>query len=229
MSERSEPQLSKWRFSRQEVAGAFGDIGVFFPIALGLVLTNGLEAGAVFVSAGLLYILAGLYFGVVVPVQPMKLIGAYAIATGVSALQISTAAVWMGLMLLVLAVSNGAGLIEKLIPRPTIRGVQLTGGILLMGKGIALMLGTSALQQMRGAAEPFLSLSAIGPVPIGLVLGPTTVGFLSDYFQTSMAMPDTESLRWALVICSLVYLISFANYLLAARHLRKDLDRAAAG
>ena len=64
---------------------------------------------------------------------------------------------------------------------------------------------------------------------IGLVLGPTTVGFLSDYFQSAMAMPDTESLRWALVICSLVYLLSFANYVLAARHLRGDLDRATTG
>jgi MFS family permease len=64
---------------------------------------------------------------------------------------------------------------------------------------------------------------------IGLVLGPTTVGFLSDYFQASMTMPDTESLRWALVICSLVYLISFANYVLAARHLQADLDRSKKG
>ena len=62
---------------------------------------------------------------------------------------------------------------------------------------------------------------------IGLVFGPTAVGFLSDVFQDALAMPDTESLRWALVICGLVYLISFANYLLAARYLKADL--AAAG
>ncbi len=64
---------------------------------------------------------------------------------------------------------------------------------------------------------------------IGLVLGPTAVGALSDYFQAAMSMPDTESLRWALVLCSLVYLMSFAHYLLAARHLQSDLDRSAAG
>ena len=62
---------------------------------------------------------------------------------------------------------------------------------------------------------------------IGLVFGPTAVGFLSDVFQNTMAMPDTESLRWALILCSLVYLISFANYLLAARHIRADLARSA--
>jgi MFS family permease len=64
---------------------------------------------------------------------------------------------------------------------------------------------------------------------IGLVLGPTTVGFLSDQFQAMFAMPDTESLRWALVICGLVYAVSFANYMLAARHLKGDLERAETG
>ncbi len=60
---------------------------------------------------------------------------------------------------------------------------------------------------------------------IGLVFGPTTVGFLSDIFQSSFAMPDTESLRWALILCSLVYLVSVYNYTQAAKHLRRDLAR----
>ena len=61
---------------------------------------------------------------------------------------------------------------------------------------------------------------------IGLVFGPTAVGFLSDLFQQSYAMPDTESLRWALVICGLVYIVSFANYFLASRYLKADLEAA---
>jgi MFS family permease len=61
---------------------------------------------------------------------------------------------------------------------------------------------------------------------IGLVLGPTMVGILSDVFQASFNMPDTESLRWALIICGMVYLISFANYMLAARTLKDDLALA---
>jgi len=61
---------------------------------------------------------------------------------------------------------------------------------------------------------------------IGLVFGPTAVGFLSDVLQASMAMPDTESLRWALIVCGLVYLVSFANFMLAARTLKEDLARS---
>lgn len=63
---------------------------------------------------------------------------------------------------------------------------------------------------------------------IGLVLGPTTVGFLSDMFQSGWSMDATESLRWALFACSFVYIISFINYTMAARHLREDLAKAGA-
>jgi MFS family permease len=63
---------------------------------------------------------------------------------------------------------------------------------------------------------------------IGLVLGPTTVGILSDLFQTMFNMTDVESLKTALLICGFVYLISALNYYLAGKHLPGDLKRAQA-
>jgi MFS family permease len=63
---------------------------------------------------------------------------------------------------------------------------------------------------------------------IGLVFGPTTVGILSDLFQSMWQMNDVESLQTALLICSFVYLISFVNYYLAGKHLPADLARAQA-
>ncbi|MGI9323508.1 MAG: spinster family MFS transporter [Pseudomonadales bacterium] len=58
---------------------------------------------------------------------------------------------------------------------------------------------------------------------IGLVFGPTTVGVLSDLFQASAGMDDIESLRYALLLCNFVYLISFINYYLASKTLAGDL------
>ena len=58
---------------------------------------------------------------------------------------------------------------------------------------------------------------------IGLVFGPTAVGLISDYLQTHLNMNDVDSLRWALVACSMVYLISAINYYFAGRHIREDL------
>ena len=61
---------------------------------------------------------------------------------------------------------------------------------------------------------------------IGLVFGPTTVGFISDLLYESWQMSDVESLRIALLATNFVYLISFTNYYLGSRHLRADLQRA---
>ena len=61
---------------------------------------------------------------------------------------------------------------------------------------------------------------------IGLVFGPTTVGFLSDILQSSAQMTDVDSLRYALFICAFVYLISFVNYINAAKYLAADLATA---
>ncbi|MBO6556086.1 MAG: MFS transporter [Pseudomonadales bacterium] len=59
---------------------------------------------------------------------------------------------------------------------------------------------------------------------IGLVFGPTTVGILSDLLQSSMQMNDIESLRWALMLCNLVYLASFYYYFRASRTLEGDMN-----
>jgi MFS family permease len=62
---------------------------------------------------------------------------------------------------------------------------------------------------------------------IGLVFGPTTVGIISDVLQSGWQMTDVESLRYALLACNFVYLISFVNYWFASKHLEGDLARSA--
>ena len=49
-----------------------------------------------------LYIFSGLYYGITVPVQPMKVIGAYAIAMGLSASQVMASGALIGLFLLII-------------------------------------------------------------------------------------------------------------------------------
>jgi SulP family sulfate permease len=163
------------RFDRNELAGSLGDLGTLLPLALGLIVLNGLDSTAIFFTVGLYYILAGLYFRVTVPVQPMKVIGAYAIARALSPEQISTAGLWMSVMLLVLAISGTITLMRRLVPKPTVRGVQLVTGVLLFTQGIRFMLGETSLQNYQETAEPFLSVGVIGPVPIGIALGVVSV------------------------------------------------------
>jgi hypothetical protein len=70
------------RFDRAELAGALADLGVLVPIAVALIVTNGLSATAVLLPAGLLYVMAGFLYRVPAPVQPLKAFGAIAIAQG---------------------------------------------------------------------------------------------------------------------------------------------------
>jgi len=159
------------RFDRQELAGSLGDLGTLLPLAIGLLVINGLSATGLLFTVGLFYILAGLYFGVTIPVEPMKVISAYAIASALSPEQVTAAGLWMAVLLLALGLSGGIGLVCQIVPFASVRGVQLATGMLLLSQGVGLILGTTSLQRARGSAEPFLSVDSIGFVPLGLVLG----------------------------------------------------------
>jgi SulP family sulfate permease len=161
----------KYRFNRLEFSGSLGDLGTLLPLALGMILVNGLNPNGVFLSVGLFFILSGMYCGVTVPVQPMKVIGAYAIATAMTASQITASGYLIGLVLLIIGVTGAITVIGKFIPKSVVRGVQLSTGTLLMVEGIKFMLGTTRLQMLRQAAEPHLSIHSIGPVPVGIIIG----------------------------------------------------------
>ena len=127
---RLESDSSPFRFDRAELAGAVGDLGVLVPIAVALIVKNGLMPTAVLLPAGLLYVVAGLVYRLPVPVQPLKAFGAIAIAHGFGADDIAAGALLMGVIFLVLGVSGLLDWVAKVFPRPIIRGIQLSVGLL---------------------------------------------------------------------------------------------------
>jgi SulP family sulfate permease len=118
------------RFDRAELAGAFADLGVLVPIAVALIVKNGLSATAVLLPAGLLYVTAGLLYRLPVPVQPLKAFGAIAIAQGLGSNEIAAGALLMGVVFMVLGASGWLDRVAKAFPLPIIRGVQLSVGLL---------------------------------------------------------------------------------------------------
>ena len=160
-----------YKFNRSELAGSLGDLGTLLPLAIGMILINGLKPTSLFLTIGIFYVLAGVYYGITVPVQPMKVIGAYAIATAMNASQITAAGYLMGLVLLLIGATGAITFIGKYIPKSVVRGVQLSTGTLLMVQGVKLMLGTSMLQNIHRTVEPYLSIQSIGPIPIGIIIG----------------------------------------------------------
>ena len=120
------------RFDRRELAGAVADLGVLVPIAVALIVKNGLSPTAVLLPAGLLYLVAGFVYRLPVPVQPLKAFGAIAIAKGLGSDEIAAGAF---LMAVVFFGAGRLGLIDlagRAFPRSLIRGVQLTVGLLFL-------------------------------------------------------------------------------------------------
>lgn len=160
-----------YKFNRLEFAGSLGDLGTLLPLAVGMTLINGLKPTGLFLTIGIFYVLAGIYYGVTVPVQPMKVISAYAIATAMDASQITASGYLMGLVLLLIGATGAITVIGKYIPKSVVRGVQLSTGTLLMVQGVKLMLGASTFQKIHQTVEPYLSVQSIGPIPIGIIIG----------------------------------------------------------
>lgn len=123
----------------REVAGAFGDVGVFLPLALALVAVNGLDPTVVFALAGLYYIVGGRFYGVPIPVQPFKAVSAIAIAQQLSPGAVHAAALWVGVGLLVLSLEPLPRVIERVFAPAVVRGIQLGLGLLLLTGALGLI------------------------------------------------------------------------------------------
>jgi len=116
----------------RELAGAVADVGVLIPIAVALIVRNGLSPTAVLLPAGLLYVAVARVYRLPVPVQPLKALGAIAIAKGLGADEIAAASLLLGAVFLGLGATGLIDVAARAFPRPLIRGVQLTVGLLFL-------------------------------------------------------------------------------------------------
>ncbi len=135
-------RLGELRFNMAEASGSLGDLGLFIPLAVALVSVNGLDGGTILLFAGLFNLITGVMFNQPVPVQPMKAIAAVAIAEGLAPGEIAAAGFLAGVVVLFLGLTGFITIVEKLVPRPVVRGIQLGVGLKLAAKGVALVLVT---------------------------------------------------------------------------------------
>jgi hypothetical protein len=122
-----------------DATGALADLGVFVPLAAALILVNGLDAGALFVCAGLLVMGAGLAFKIPFPVQPLKALTAVAIARELSPDVIHAAGLELAAFLLVLSIGHVADVVARVFVKPVIRALQLGVGVLLVITAVKLV------------------------------------------------------------------------------------------
>lgn len=164
---------SSFSFNRLELAGAFGDLGTMLPIVIGMILLNGLSPTTVFLSFGLFYLVSGLYYRLPIPVQPLKAVGAIAIAypAVVTESVIGASGILFGAMLLGLSLSGTVDRVARLFSQAVVRGIQLTLGLIFLRKGFELIVHSNVF---AAGVPGFLTGQAgnlvIGIATFGLVL-----------------------------------------------------------
>ncbi len=121
-----------------ELAGGLGDCGLFLPIAIAMITLNGLNATAVFVGVGAIYVATALYFRVPVPVQPLKAFAAAAIALNLGPEVLAAGALLMALIIGVLGASGLAGWLSARFPLVLVRGIQAAVALLLLKAAVSL-------------------------------------------------------------------------------------------
>jgi hypothetical protein len=119
------------QFNRNELAGAFGDIGTDIPLIIGMILASGMDAASVLTVFGLLQVQSGFTYRIPMPIQPLKAVAALVIAQRLPASVVFGGGLAIGLFMLPLA---GFGLLDrlaKIIPKSVVRGIQFGLGLTL--------------------------------------------------------------------------------------------------
>ena len=172
---------AKSRFDRVEFAGSLGDLGTLLPIVVAMILINKLSPSAVFLSFGLFYLITGYYYRLPVPVQPLKAVGAIAIAYPVLITEsvIGAAGIIFGIILLLLSISGTVNALAKLFTPAVVRGIQLSLGLVFLKKGIELIVQKNLF--LSGAAGSFAEYN------LNLILG-------AAVFMMVLALLDNKKL-----------------------------------
>jgi len=152
------------RFLLGEFIGSFGDLGTFLPIAVGMVQIVGFDAGTVLLSTGIACVLAGLVFRCPMSVQPMKALAALALCGALTAAQVSVAGLAVGLCMLLLAAGGLMHHLNRTLPKPILRGLQ-------MAVAFQLLIGGIRLAFLNGTViRPLLGVNGLLVAFAGLVL-----------------------------------------------------------
>lgn len=160
----------RFKLNLMEISGSLGDLATFLPLAIGLIVVNGVNATSLFLSAGLAYIAAGLYYGLPMPVQPLKATSAIAIALAVGPEEISAAAFAMGVLFVLLSLFDLKRIFGRIFTRPVVRGIQLGLGILLVKSGWKAVFGRGGHALAGMAGSPVLYGVAVAVVCAGIIL-----------------------------------------------------------
>ncbi|MEI6841999.1 MAG: putative sulfate/molybdate transporter, partial [Methanomicrobiales archaeon] len=154
------------KFNLSELAGALGDFGTILPLMFAVALVCKLNLGIILLFFAIWFIFTGLYYRLPVPVEPMKVIAVVAISSVLAGPELAAAGILLGLLFFFLGFGRWLYYIEKYVPNPVIRGIQLGLALLLLKSAGAFMLQAPAFFAFGIAVIVLIFLlSYLGKVP----------------------------------------------------------------
>lgn len=151
------------RFDRNELSGAFGDIGTDLPLIVGMILASGLDSASVLILFGVMQLFTGLSYGLPMPVQPLKAVAVIVITEKLSGNIVYGGGLIIGITMLVLAVTGLIDSLARVIPKTVIRGIQF---------GLGLQLAWLALRDyVRADGVVGYGLAAVGFIVTIFLIG----------------------------------------------------------
>ena len=119
------------KINRNELSGAFGDIGTDLPLIIGMLLATNLDISNTLIVYGILQIITSLVYGMPMPVQPLKAVALIVITQKISSDIILGAGIAIGVIMLILTLTGLVSWLNKVIPKTVVRGIQLGLGLQL--------------------------------------------------------------------------------------------------
>lgn len=233
------PSRPAIRFDRNELAGAFGDIGTDFPLIVGMILASGLNPANVLTMFGAMQVLTGLVYGLPIPVQPLKAMAVIVITQKVSPSILYGGGLAIGLLMLVLTATGLIDWVAGAVPKSVIRGIQFGLGLQLaqLALGNYVRAEGTAGYILAGVAF-LLTLALVGNrrfppalfvITLGVayaVLFKLDAGVFARSFGFSLpqvAVPTPRDVLVGLVLLALPQLpLSLGNSILATRQVVED-------
>jgi xanthine/uracil/vitamin C permease (AzgA family) len=228
------------RFDRNELSGAFGDMGTDFPLVAGMILAAGLNPAGVLTLFGGMQILTGLLYGIPMPAQPLKAMAVLVIANKATGAQLFGAGLAIGAIMLVLAATGLLTTLANAVPKAVVRGIQF---------GLGLQLASLALREyipseggvgyVLAAVACLITLLLLGnrrfpPAPFVLGLGlvfalifrvhPAAVVAGVKFVLPPVQVPARQDIWVGFYVLAIPQLaLSFGNSILASRQVAHDL------
>ncbi len=231
-----------------EISGALGDLGTLLPILIALTVQGSISLSSTLVFSGLANIFVGIYFGLPLTVQPMKVIAAEALRGPLSLAETASAGLFAAVIILVFSVTGLLRWFSRVIPIPVVKGIQMSAGLsLILSAGSSLLGGFPLLEpkwtdNFSWAVFAFLLLLGTAHTPrfpyalvvfiLGLSLSLLQILLLSRHphipspgiWRPPLILPTPYTLNQPALNAAVAQLpLTTLNSIVAVNHLSADL------